>query len=201
MGTEGGAHEAAEALLIGVYEDEGQAGRAVEAVIQDGFAMDRLSILGRVHAAGDDVLGVYALDPGSRMKAWAKQGAAWGGIWGLLAGAAGLFILPGIGPLLAAGPIVEALAGAVSGAALGSAAMTGAAAATQLATAMHRVGIPHEALQGFHDAIARGRYLVVLRAGAGQMAPWEALLRRHGALEMKVLPYTRVRDLLPGGPH
>ncbi|MDA8092680.1 MAG: hypothetical protein M0T84_02020 [Betaproteobacteria bacterium] len=199
MVEEGVAHEAAEQLLIGVYEDEGQAGRAVEAIIHDGFAMDRLSILGQAHAAGDDVLGVYALDAGSRMKAWARQGAAWGGIWGLLAGAAGLFILPGIGPVLAAGPIVEALAGAVSGAALGSAAMTGAAAATQLMTAMHRVGVPHEALQDLHDAIAHGRYLVVLRAGRAQTAPWAALLRRQGALEVKILPYTRVRDLLPGG--
>jgi hypothetical protein len=37
--------------------------------------------------------------------AWGKSGAFWGGLWGMLSGSA-LFVIPGIGPLLAAGPLV-----------------------------------------------------------------------------------------------
>jgi hypothetical protein len=39
------------------------------------------------------------------MKYWGKQGAFWGGLWGMLFGAA-FFAIPGLGPILVAGPLV-----------------------------------------------------------------------------------------------
>ena len=42
---------------------------------------------------------------GDRMKRWGEIGAFWGGFWGLLFGA-GIFAIPGIGPVLVAGPLV-----------------------------------------------------------------------------------------------
>ncbi len=38
------------------------------------------------------------------MKYWGKVGAFWGGLWSLLFGP-GLFAIPGIGPILPAGPL------------------------------------------------------------------------------------------------
>ena len=52
---------------------------------------------------------------GDRMKHWGGLGAFWGGLWGLLFGA-GLFLIPGIGPVLVAGPILAALVGALESA-------------------------------------------------------------------------------------
>ena len=49
------------------------------------------------------------------MKYWGKQGAFWGGLWGLLCGAA-FFAIPGIGPVLVAGPLVASIIGALEGA-------------------------------------------------------------------------------------
>ena len=43
---------------------------------------------------------------GDRMKYWGKLGTFWGGLWGLLFGAA-FFAIPGIGPVLVAGPLVS----------------------------------------------------------------------------------------------
>ncbi len=190
------AGETKETILIGVYDDETRARRAVEQLMNKGFAMDMLSVLGRVHAAGDDVLGIYHTGMGERIEAWAKQGALWGALWGLLAGAAGMFVLPGIGPILAAGPIVEAIVGVLGGAAVGGAAMTGAAAVTHLATAMHRMGIPEEKLDYLHRAIEEGHYLLLLRGATGQVREWRGVLGWNGASEIMELPYIGVKDLV-----
>ena len=61
---------------------------------------------GKAESSGDDVLGIYYKDAGERIKAWATHGAAWGGLWGLLTAAAGLFVIPGLGTLMLLGPIV-----------------------------------------------------------------------------------------------
>jgi uncharacterized membrane protein len=182
-------------ILVAVYDNEAAARHVVEQLIDRGFPMDRLSILGRVNESGDDVLGIYHAGPGERMKVWAKQGAFWGALWGLLAGAAGMFILPPLGPVLAAGPIAEALVGALEGAAIGGAAMTGAAAVTQLATALHRVGIPEDRLEHLHQVIEEGHYIVLLHETAEQRDRWRPLLG-WSATELMELPYTGIKDLV-----
>ena len=48
----------------------------------------------------EDVVGYY--NTGDRMRSWGKNGAFWGGIRGVLFGSA-FFVIPGIGPLVAAG--------------------------------------------------------------------------------------------------
>ena len=57
----------------------------------------------------EDVVGFY--NTGDRMMYWGKMGAFWGGLWGMLFGAAFL-VIPGIGPIIAAGPIVAWIIGA-----------------------------------------------------------------------------------------
>jgi hypothetical protein len=54
---------------------------------------------------------------GDRMKCWGKMGAFWGGFWELLFGSA-LFAIPGIGPILVAGPLVAWIVGGLEGAAV-----------------------------------------------------------------------------------
>ena len=49
------------------------------------------------------------------MKYWGKLGAFWGGLLGLLLGAAFL-VIPGIGPVVAAGSVVAWIVGALEGA-------------------------------------------------------------------------------------
>ena len=51
------------------------------------------------------------------MKYWGKMGAFWGGVWGLLVGAA-FFVIPGVGPVLIAGPLVAWVVSALEGAAV-----------------------------------------------------------------------------------
>ena len=90
-------------LVVGMYTNQARAQQLVEKLIQEDFPMDRISLLSRVGGAGDDMLGVTYHDTGERVKAWGKHGAFWGAVWGLLASASGMFVLPGLGPLLGGG--------------------------------------------------------------------------------------------------
>jgi hypothetical protein len=71
-----------------------------------------LSIVGKRYHT-DEHAGYY--NTGDRMKYWGRLGAFWGGFWGLLFGSA-FFIIPGLGPILAAGPVVAWIVGALEGA-------------------------------------------------------------------------------------
>ncbi len=196
--------EDGQVILVAVYDDEAKAQHAIEQLRDKGVAMDMLSVLGRVHPSGDDVLGIYYTGMGSRVEAWARQGALWGAAWGLLAGAAAMFVMPVVGPIFAAGPIVETivatlgggLAGAAAGGAVGSAGMAGAAALTHLASAMHRTGIPQNQLDHLHQSIVDGHFVLLLREAADQVQPWLDVLRRSEAREVMELPYKGFAEAL-----
>ena len=89
-------------LTVAIYETHDQAEQAVKELQKSGFDMKQLSIVGKGYETENHVIGYY--NAGDRMKHWGKFGAFWGGIWGLLFGAA-FFLIPGIGPVLVAGPI------------------------------------------------------------------------------------------------
>ena len=158
------------------------------------YLMDLISVLGRMSAVGDDNLGIYHLGVGERIKAWGIQGAGWGGIWGGIFGiliGAGLFIIPGVGAVAAAGYIVEAIA---AGAAIGAGTMAGSAALSQLAIAFHRTGIPEERIQSLHKAIEDGHYLLLLRGAESEVEKWKPVLNSGEPLELHDLPYSRLID-------
>lgn len=178
-------------VLVAVYPDEDQAKAVVQSLIDLNYQMDLISVLGRVHPMGDDTLGIYTLNAHERMKAWGKKGVVWGGLWGMLAGAAGFFLVPGIGAVAAAGYMVEAIAG---GALLGGGALAGAAALSQVAIAFHRAGIPEEKIQALHQAITDGKYVVMLRGAESEVPRWRPLLEASRPLEIYDLPYARMVD-------
>ena len=178
-------------VLVAVYSDEAATESVLRRLNRKGCQMDLISVLGKQHAIGDDTLGIYHLEVGDRMRAWGKQGAFWGVLWGLLAGAAGLFMIPGVGPVLAAGHIVEAIAG---GTAIGAAAMSGSAALSQLAVAFHRAGIPEEKIESLHNAIIDGKVVVMVRGAGSELGPFKEVLADGKPLQLDELPYSRFVD-------
>ena len=99
--------------VIGVFDNSSQAHTAVERMIDAGIDRDQISYLTRPsdHERATDVATEHTSGAGKG----AGIGAAVGGVGGLIAGLAGLAI-PGIGPILAAGPIAAAIGGALGGA-------------------------------------------------------------------------------------
>ena len=89
--------------VVAVFDSHERAEAAVRELQEDGFDMKRLSIVGTASHAEAHAVGYYTT--GDRMLYWGKLGAFWGGFWGLLLGSA-FFWVPGVGPLLVAGPLV-----------------------------------------------------------------------------------------------
>ncbi len=175
-------------LVVGVYTSQARAQRLVEKLIEDDYPMDRISLLSRAGGAGDDMLGITYHDTAERMKVWGKHGAFWGAVWGLLASASGMFVLPGLGPLLVAGPIVEAFSAALAGAAVAGGTMAGAAAVSHLASALHRIGIPEEELEQLETAIEDGQYVVILHSAPDEAEKLLHTLAWAGAESVHQLP-------------
>ncbi len=175
-------------LLVAIFEDEEKATGIVEKLIDKDFPADQISLLHKSGGSGDDALGIAFSSTGERMKVWGEHGAFWGALWGLLAGASGMFVIPGVGALLAAGPIVDALGGALAGAALSGGAMAGAAAVTQLGQALRHSGIPEEQLHAVHKAIMDGEFVVILHCDADDLDHCLTRLRWAGAQRILTVP-------------
>ncbi len=96
--------------VVAVYATHKSAEEAVEELQRAGIDMKTLSIVGKEYHTDQQVVGYY--NAGDRMKRWGSIGAFWGGFWGLLFGTA-FFAIPGIGPILVAGPMVAWIVGAL----------------------------------------------------------------------------------------
>ncbi|MDQ6600548.1 general stress protein [Bacillus salipaludis] len=146
--------------LVGVYDTENEAIRAVEDLKRQGYTAEEISVIGKNRedvTAINDATGTKTEDG---LAAGAATGGALGGMVGLLAGM-GALAIPGIGPLIAAGPIAATLTGAVFGAGVGG--LTGA---------LIGMGIPEEEAGRYEDYVKDGKFLVVVerredRAGFG----------------------------------
>jgi len=166
-------------LLLAFYANDETANRVLRMALELNIAPDRISLLGKAGASGDDPLGIYYPNLGERMMGWGKMGALWGGIWGLVTGALGMFLIPGIGPVMAAGPVVEALIGALGGAGIGGGAMAGAAAISQIGIAVHRMGVPHETIQKLQRLLKEGHYLFMLIVDDDELERWRKRLEHY----------------------
>lgn len=175
-------------LAVAMYTNDDSAYQLVERLIAEDFPMDKISVLRRAGGEGDDLLGVSFHDSRERITTWGKHGLFWGGLWGLLASAAGMFVFPGVGPLLMAGPIIEMLGAALAGAAITGSAMAGAAVITELAAALHSAGVPEQHIEELHDAIMQGKTLVILHCDSSEEQACKQKLRNTGAEQELLIP-------------
>jgi uncharacterized membrane protein len=137
--------------MVAIYESHEKAENAISTLKKSGFEMQQLSIIGKDYHTEENVVGYYNL--GDRMKLWGSTGAFWGSVWGLLFGSA-FFIIPGVGPLIIAGPIVAAMVGALEGAiALGGLSVLGAA--------LFSIGIPNDTILECETEIKAGKFMLL----------------------------------------
>mgnify|MGYP006899569864 CR=1 FL=1 len=160
-----------------VFENPDDAQNLVEQMIKHDFPMDQVSILHKSGGLGDDVLGIAYTNEKERFKVWGAQGALWGSLGGLFIGTAGLFLLPGIGPVLLAGPLIDAIVGA----AVGAGVMTTGAAATHLTIAFRRIGIPEDKLELLHQAVMGGKTVLLMHCGNDDPETWRKRMEWKGA--------------------
>lgn len=140
--------------VVAVFQSHDQAEHAIRELQRSGFDMTKLSIVGRDYHSDEHVVGYY--NAGDRMMYWGKLGAFWGGLWGMLFGSA-FFLVPGVGPLLVAGPLVMWIVGALQGAAV----MGGLSA---LGAALASIGIPRNSILKYEASLKAGKFLLILHA-------------------------------------
>ena len=145
--------------IVAVFASHNSEEVAVRELQKSGFDMKKLSIVGKDYHTDEHVVGYY--NTGDRMMYWGKQGAFWGGLWGMLFGSA-FFLLPGIGPLLVAGPLVTWIVGALEGAVV----MGGISA---LGAALVSIGIPENSVLQYEAELKAGKFLLILRASSQEV--------------------------------
>lgn len=166
-----------ETAIISVYDTHLQAEDTIKELERSGYDIKKLSILGKGYHSEEQPVGFYTT--GDRMKAWGGVGAFWGGLWGMLFGAA-FFWVPGIGPIAAAGPIVHLLVGALEGAALVGGLSTLGAALTGL-------GLPKKSVLKYETELKANKYLVIAHGDANEIEQAREIMNRHDATNMEAV--------------
>jgi hypothetical protein len=145
--------------VAAVFKTQDAAEAAVKQLDAAGVDMRKLSIIGRGYERQQKVLGYYTA--GDRMKEWAKRGALWGGVWGWLIGLA-MFVIPGLGAVAIAGPIVPALLSALRGAVV-------VGGLSALGAGLVSLGIPKESVIRYEEAIRADQFVLVVNGTADEV--------------------------------
>jgi hypothetical protein len=154
--------------VVAIYKSHTDAETAVKELQKSGFDMKKLSIVGRDYHTDEDVVGYY--NAGDRMKYWGKLGLFWGGFWGLLFGS-GVFFIPGIGPLMVAGPLVGWIVGALE-----NALVVGGLSA--FGAGIYSIGIPKDSVLKYETAIKSGKFLVIAHGSEAETAQAREIIAR-----------------------
>jgi Heat induced stress protein YflT domain len=133
---------------FGIYRDEASVRNAVETLQKQGFRSTDISVLLPENLGNKDFAHEKATKAPEGAATGAGSGAVVGGVLGWLAGV-GTIAIPGIGPFLAAGPIMAALAGVGVGGAAGG-----------LAGALIGAGIPEYEAKRYEGRIKKGGILL-----------------------------------------
>ena len=146
-------------VAVAIFNTHVEAENAVKELQKSGFDMKKLSIVGKDYHTEEQVVGYYQM--GDRMKSWGKMGAFWGGLWGILFGAA-FFWIPGIGPLVVAGPLVSAIIGGLEGA-------VAVGGLTALGAGLYSLGIPKDSIINYESSIKSDKFLLVVHGTGDEL--------------------------------
>src|ERR1700719_1445732 len=157
-------------VLFGLAESEAQAVSIINQLKVAGFSDDDISVLFPDSEATRHFAHEQHTKAPEGAAAGAGGGVVIGGALGWLVGI-GALVIPGMGPFIAAGPIMAALAGAGAGAAAGG-----------LAGALIGMGIPELEAKQYEGKIKNGNILLSVHAEDGkQVTRAKEILKNGGA--------------------
>ncbi len=161
--------------VVGLFETRDQAVKAVDALKKAGFAADDMSILMRDSGQAADVASDAGVadSQGDAAAAGAVGGGLLGGLAGLVLGA-GALAIPGIGPIIAAGPIAAMLTGGALGAATGG-----------IIGALTEAGVPKEEATHYQSGVERGGILLSVKVPDGGEAKARDILKKGGLHDLE----------------
>jgi len=155
--------------VLGVFDSVDKAERAADDLKSKGFSSDEISVVAKEGSArrgeGDRDRGTMS----QNITGGVTTGGAIGGAAGLLAGV-GALAIPGIGPIIAAGPLAAALTGAVTGG---------------IAGGLIDWGIPEESGRRYEEHVKEGKIVAAVKTSDDKVEEAAEILRRHGAYDVE----------------
>ncbi|MDQ1591438.1 MAG: hypothetical protein QOG71_2065 [Pyrinomonadaceae bacterium] len=167
--------------VIGLFDNRAEAQSVVQELLGAGFRRNDISVMSKKIEGQDkptregEVVAYVEEDGEEQIKDMAKgagTGAAIGGLAGLLLSLTA-FAIPGVGPVLAAGPLAAIIAGAGIGATAGG-----------LISGLTRLGVPEDDANYYAEGVRRGGTLISVEAADNQADGAVAIMKRHGAVEI-----------------
>jgi hypothetical protein len=161
--------------IIGLVTSQAQAERIVDQLQSAGFSSNDISVLFPDKQGTRD----FAHEKNTKAPEGAVTGASAGGVvggtLGLLAGI-GALAIPGLGPFIAAGPIMAALSGAAAGATVGG-----------IAGALVGLGIPEMEAKQYESKIKDGNILLSVHVeSSDERGSAKQILEKGGAKDIAV---------------
>ena len=135
-------------VVYGIYRNRADAETGVDSLIAEGFRNEDISVLLQDNTGTKDFAHEKHTKAPEGTATGATTGGVIGGTLGLLAGI-GALAIPGVGPFIAAGPIMGTLAGVGSGAVLGG-----------IVGALVGMGIPEYEAKRYEGAVKDGGVLL-----------------------------------------
>ena len=171
--------------IVAIYPTHTAAEAAIKELEHSGFDMKQLSIIGRDYHTDEHVIGYY--NTGDRMKVWGKEGAFWGGLLGFWIGSA-FFWIPGLGPILIAGPLVSWIVGALEGAiVVGGLSAVGAG--------LYSMGIPKDSILQYEKALNADKFVLIVHGSMDDTTKAKEILDRTQPETLEHHPVTRDEPL------
>lgn len=157
--------------IIGVFSREDRAKEAINDLKSQGFDERDISLIVKDEQAeggkGGEEQGFTMRE--QDLSEGVISGGALGGIAGILAGA-GALLIPGVGPIIAAGPLAAFLTGVVGGGIVGG---------------LVDYGIPEERGRHFESRVRQGDILVTMKVEDDQSEQVTSLLKSYGAEDVE----------------
>ncbi len=147
-------------VSVAVFGTREAAEQAVKQLQRAGFDMTKLSIVGRDYHTEQHVVGYF--NAGDRAKFFGKHGAFWGGIAGMLFGAAFLFV-PLLGHIVVLGPLGSTIVGGLQGAIVGG-------GVSAVAGALSALGVPRDSVLRYETELQADKFLLVVHGDSSEQA-------------------------------
>ena len=159
--------------VFAIYSYRNSAEAAADALVKAGFATEDISVLLPENLGTREIATEKSTKAPEGATAGAGTGAVLGGALGLLAGI-GALALPGVGPLIAAGPITATLAGIGAGGTVGG-----------LAGALVGLGIPEFEAKRYEGVVQKGGILLSVHcASSDAVSRAKDIMKRTGGQDI-----------------
>lgn len=166
--------------VVGLFESWNEAQNVVRDLVNSGISRDDISIVANDAAGAYSEREVGGTQAAEGATSGAVGGGMVGGVLGLLVGL-GALAIPGIGPVIAAGPLAAALGSAGAGALVGA----GAGAATGgLLGGLVGLGIPDEDAEVYAEGIRRGGALVAVNTSDDRVDSVAMIMQQHNVIDI-----------------